>query len=762
MRLKIVSLVIFLFLFKIGSVVAEENIQEWIVYFSSVEEADLYEAAHPERVMDQVDEVLKVELSEEEKAALAGVVERIEPNYTKRATAEAAVNDPLFPQQWGLKAIHYTEFPSTFSKNELLGQEFTIDDEGFIYEGTPFSAESFSIRVPGTTLTRISVELEKVAGAWKLSVFDGDGALLGDNEGSLKKLDVLVPKKSYSEIMVVLEAEGELPQIIGVEGVNHSIVAVIDSGVALHEDFCGNVLYSLGKDFKEKLPYPEDKNGHGTHVTGILAACSGNGIGVAGVIGSAPIDILPLKVLDANGYGGDFEISKAVNSAIEHGVDLINLSIAGRGQTVVLGEAVRKALNDNIPIVAAAGNWNINTDEVYPASYPGVITVAGVTEGLEKVSTSNYGWEVDVSGPGQNIISTYLDNEYFSLNGTSMATPYVTGTLAMLKLLYPDVDLVGMRNHLFEASDDLLAEGFDPESGYGMVNMSKVLSQPLSSAGLEWLSLKNGQELHKTKLQYMGVSSKWMGKKLTVFANDVLVDELTIKNMIEEVNFSGLADGGKSTVKVLAIVSDDSKNIYGVKQLVVKQSGAAAAKTVSFSDVSPDFWAYEEIMGASQAGIINGYGDGSFQPNAPISRKHSVLMLNRLLGWEDLDSFQSPFRDVDSSLTASNFAIMAASKLGIIKGYNGDLFKPENPLTRGQMALILARALGLDDVKFTGEVHNFTDLSPEDEYYDEVQHLAALGIITKQPTYRPTQHITRAQFATMLHRYQVPQMDTVH
>lgn len=758
MLLKIVSLFTFLLFFTLSSAGAEESRQEWIVYFSTEDAATGFKEAHPDQVLDQLGRALKVELSATEKDALSsGVqIENIEHNYRKAATALPDVNDPLFPKQWGLKAINYASFPSTLSKNELVGREFTVNSEVTVYENAPFSADSFQIDLSGTTLSRVSVELEEIEGLWTLGVFDGKGTLISSNVGALEKLDVLLPKKAYDEITVVVETAEEWkqpPRILNVEGVNHSIVAVIDSGVFLHEDFCGNVLYSLGKDYKENLTHPEDKNGHGTHVTGILAACSNNGTGMAGVIGNAPIDILPLKVLDANGYGGDFEISKAINEAIEKKVDLINLSITGRGQTIALKETVLKALNHNIPIVAAAGNWDISTDQVFPAAYPGVITVAGVTEDLQKVSTSNYGWEVDISAPGFNILSTYLNHGYEYLNGTSMATPYVTGTLAMMKALYPGIDLISLRNHLFEKSDDVLEPGYDQNSGYGIVNMKNMLTEPLDLEGSEWLSLKEGQDFDSSEEHFIGVSSKWTGKRLTVFANEVVIDEGEIEDSIMEIDLSGVADSA-GMVKLFAIVTDEEKQVYGVNHLTVGQD-RFRIESSSFSDIPASFWAYKEISQAFQSGMINGYGDGSFKPNAPISRKHSVLMLNRLFQWDELDSYSSPFQDVNSELTAANLAIMTANQKGIIQGYregSGQFFRPENPLTRGQMALILARVLELDGVPFDGTVHEFHDIAPSAEYYNEVQHLTSLGIITKQQAYRPTQHITRAQFAAMLSR----------
>lgn len=744
MPLKI-FLFLLMILFQNDTIHAEYLTSEWIVYFSTPQAAENYQSTHPEKVLDQYGRILKMKLSMDEKNLLQSEssIELIEPNYAKKAATEG---DPLFQQQWGLNAIHYTPNISTLSsKNQLEGKTISINNHDFIYDQTSFSANTFTIKA-ATKLSRISIELENHKGPWSLSIFY-EGKEIGSNEGDLERLDVLIPKEHYEELTVVIE-NADNPTIRRIVGVNHTLVAVIDSGVTLHEDFGDTLLYSLGKNFKDGLEFPEDQNGHGTHVTGILAASTNNGIGIAGVTGDNPVDILPLKVLDKNGYGGDFEISKAVNEAVKQNVDLINMSIAGRGQTHILKEAIVEALQHGIPVVAAAGNWNSSTEKVYPASYPGVITVSAVTEALERVSTSNYGWEVDISAPGDEILSTYLNNQYKTLTGTSMATPFVSGTLAILKSIYPDMDVIELRNHLFLTSKDILAEGYDEISGYGLLDMNAALQGMERRKGLEWLSLKEGQELDFPEQKYLGISSKWAGKNVAVFVNDVPFVKRTITSNMEIVDFSQL-NIGKNHVNLLTFVTDDSKKIYEVDQTIVRNSDVTVP---SFSDVPTSFWAYEEISDASQKGLINGYSDGSFRPNANISRKHSVLILNRLFEWDNLDFYTSPFKDVESTLTSANYAIMAANHNGVIKGYKNGLFQPDHSLTRGQMALILARTLGLEDIKFKGAPHSFKDIKPGDETFDAVQHLTSLGIITKQNNYHPNAYITRAQFTAMITR----------
>lgn len=756
MRLKLLGMFMTLFLSYTQLTYADESDEkEWIVYFTNLEDANHYHFFHPEQVVDQYDYILKVKLTDIEKSSLLQQkqVERIEPNYRKSIADQPSGNDPFLHKQWGLKAINFDDYiqnSSYFFKNELLGEIFTVNGREITYQGQPLASDTISVNLSSATLSRISVEIDHVESPWTLSIYKENGQLIASNKGDFKKLDILIPKAAYNQLEIVLttiEIWDTSPIITDVIGVNHLTIAVIDSGIDLHEDFCGNILYTLGRDFKEGLTYPQDNNGHGTHVTGILAACSNNQLGISGVIGNAPIDILPLKVLDHRGFGGDFEISKAIQEAIDYKVDLINMSLAGKGETLVLRQSVKEALNQNIPIVAAAGNWNMSTEKIYPASYPGVITVSGMTDRMEKVPSSDFGWEVDISAPGYQILSTYLSNQYKVLNGTSMATPYVTGTLALIKLRYPDFGLIEIRDHLFKTSRDILDKGYDQYSGYGLLDLKSALNDDRPPSQVEWLSFKEGQTITLDKGQTIGFSSNWQGMKTTIFANDTFLEEKTISNAIETIDFTKLRMKN-SRLHLSTIITDNHKKVFGINQISVKIGNN---QDHTYTDISSDFWAYDNITTASRIGLVNGYQDGSFKPNSNLSRKHSVLILSRLFKWDSLSSYESPFLDVESQLNTANLAIFSAYENGVVRGNNHQLFYPEKPLTRGQMSLILARALHFSEIE-TSKSHSFKDIKPSDEYYYAVQQLTTKGIITEQDYFKPYNFITRGQFVAMIVR----------
>ncbi|WP_019240920.1 MULTISPECIES: S8 family peptidase [Bacillus] len=214
-------------------------------------------------------------------------------------------------------------------------------------------------------------------------------------------------------------------------------VAVLDTGCDVeHPDLKNRIIG--GRNFtKDDRGNPEvfkDYNGHGTHVAGTIAA-EENGSGVVGVAPEA--SLLIVKVLDKSGSGSYEGIINGILYAIEQKVDIISMSLGGPNDVQELHEAVKKATNQGILVVCAAGNdgdGDDSTDEYgYPGSYNEVISVGAID--LERRSSrfTNSNNEVDLVAPGEKIYSTFLNGTYKSLSGTSMATPHVSGALALLK-----------------------------------------------------------------------------------------------------------------------------------------------------------------------------------------------------------------------------------------------------------------------------------------------------------------------------------------
>ncbi len=224
-------------------------------------------------------------------------------------------------------------------------------------------------------------------------------------------------------------------------------VAVIDSGInGNHEDLKKNIAGKFNTA-GHAINGTEDNNGHGTHVAGIIAAQANNGKGVAGVAPEAKI--ISIKALDLmwNPYtgrlsasGSTADIVRAVNMAVSKKVHVINMSLGGDygpgGEDPVYKAAVTNALDKGIVVVVAAGNETTDLasedNTVLPAEFPGVITVSATVEAGGKASYSNYGaGKITIAAPGSDIASTYKANSYAELDGTSMATPVVSGVVAL-------------------------------------------------------------------------------------------------------------------------------------------------------------------------------------------------------------------------------------------------------------------------------------------------------------------------------------------
>ncbi|WP_042145218.1 S8 family peptidase [Paucisalibacillus sp. EB02] len=205
-------------------------------------------------------------------------------------------------------------------------------------------------------------------------------------------------------------------------------IAVLDTGVDYnHPDLDGKVV--LGYDFVQNDWYPQDQNGHGTHVAGIAAAETNNATGIAGMAPNTKV--LAVRVLDAQGSGSLADIADGIIYAADAGAEVINLSLGCNCDTQTLENAVNYAWNRGAVVVAAAGNDGVRTT-FEPASYENVIAVGAVDSNNRKANFSNWGTWVDVMAPGVDIASTYPNNSYVYMSGTSMASPYVAGQAALL------------------------------------------------------------------------------------------------------------------------------------------------------------------------------------------------------------------------------------------------------------------------------------------------------------------------------------------
>lgn len=256
------------------------------------------------------------------------------------------------------------------------------------------------------------------------------------------------------------------------------IIAVLDTGVdRSHPDLASNLLN--GYDFVNDDADPSDDGTHGTHVAGIIAAVANNGEGVAGM---APRSrILPVKVLDAQGFGPDVAVAKGIIYSVEQGARIINVSSGTPFPSLALKEAVEFADRRGAIVIAAAGNTAERDNAVvYPAAYPQVIAVGALDERDGPASFSQRHPYVALAAPGVNIASTIwragnAGAAYGSGTGTSAAAPHVSALAALLWSTDPRLNKSDIRRILLETADDIGPVGRDDATGAGRINPVRAL-----------------------------------------------------------------------------------------------------------------------------------------------------------------------------------------------------------------------------------------------------------------------------------------------
>ena len=206
------------------------------------------------------------------------------------------------------------------------------------------------------------------------------------------------------------------------------VVAVIDTGCDLeHIDIKNNLL--KGINIIDKSKDPQDDNGHGSHVCGMIAA-ENNGLGMVGV--SPKVKILPVKALDSKGNGSLRNVIEGIIWAADAGADFITMSLGASNSNDQLEKAIQYASLKGSVVFAAAGNSGENTEILYPARYKNVISIGAIDENLSRTSFTCSGEDLDFLSPGHNIFSIAPNSGYAIMSGTSMSNPFAVGCAALL------------------------------------------------------------------------------------------------------------------------------------------------------------------------------------------------------------------------------------------------------------------------------------------------------------------------------------------
>ncbi len=279
------------------------------------------------------------------------------------------------------------------------------------------------------------------------------------------------------------------------QGSTSVILAIMDTGIATSlTDFSGRLL--PGYDFINSDSNPNDDNGHGTAVAAIAAATGNNGAGVAGI--DWRCRILPVKVLDSNGFGQASKWIPALDYAVQAGADVVNLSAGGDNSDSngPLTEAIDRAIAAGVIFISITHNdfGGIR----YPGSLPQCITVGATRLNGWHAGYSNFGPEIDLVAPGGDpndgdpgkIVSLNRNGTTGRFTGTSFAAPQVAGTAALIRALRPDIRQAEMEAILCASAIDQSGgpddtPGFDIFYGYGRLDIPNALTLATARPALE-------------------------------------------------------------------------------------------------------------------------------------------------------------------------------------------------------------------------------------------------------------------------------------
>lgn len=473
---------------------------------------------------------------------------------------------------------------------------------------------------------------------------------------------------------------------LGEKGHEKVRVAVLDTGADfMHPDLINIINRDISKEILDskgtKGPLLGDDyiagvntgegTGHGTHVSGIIAAQANNSAGIAGVGSAWDNSVIELMAVDVFSGVSKTSISHVVQGmeyAMAQGAKVVNLSL-GVAKTEVLNDSALKAECDklykhDITVVCAAGNDGLNDMgkiAAVPGDYDSTISVISVDENNHKAGLSNYGANKDLSAPGTNIFSTLKNASYGQKSGTSMAAPMVTAAAAMMYSVNPDITPAEVKAILRKTAIDIGDPGFDIYTGSGLLDVNAALG--LADYLLDF------EDVFYTDWFYNNVDY--------VYRNDIM---------------TGLSD-----------------RLFGPAQGLSRAQCATilyrlgGREDTVFEDRFPDveetgFYAIPAVW-CNNKNVILGYEDGRFGPDDSITREQLAAMLYRYAAETGQDvSSEADYSGYPDAQAVSAFADDAMSwavDKGIISG-DSWLLNPQGVVSRAQCATMIGRYMMME------------------------------------------------------------------
>lgn len=466
-------------------------------------------------------------------------------------------------------------------------------------------------------------------------------------------------------------------------------VAVLDTGADIsHPDLknvlnlsdSGEVLDNNGTigplqgDGYQNGRYSPD-GGHGTHVSGIIAAEANNGQGIAGVGSARDNSVVDLMAVDV--FSGEKTslayVIRGMEYARNSGAKVINMSLGMRraeiGDQDTFFQAVCNSLaSEGIIIVCAAGNYGTGdngTLDVIPSDYDSTVSVIALNTDQTKFEGSCYGSLKDVSAPGVNIYSTVKGGTYGGMTGTSMAAPEVSGIVAMMCSVNPDLTVSEVKSILRDTATDIGTSGFDVYTAAGLVNAEKAVAAAAPDSGntgyasLPYTDVKKGSWYYDAAA-YMYEHGIMTGLSPTIF-------------------------GGTGKVSRAQFAT-----------ILYRMSGQAEVEyQAKFPDVQEGKFYTDAVLWAANEGIVTGYENGRFGPADSITREQMAVMLYRYVQYLGRDvSNRNSLEQFPDAQSVSRFALEAmqwANAEGIITGTGKGTLEPRADADRAACATMMMR-----------------------------------------------------------------------
>lgn len=416
-------------------------------------------------------------------------------------------------------------------------------------------------------------------------------------------------------------------------------VAVFDSGCDLdHPDLVDNLLTDLAYDSFDNCDLDgadvEDATGHGSLVSGIIGATANNGTGIAGVSYNA--NILPIKVYNDSGtVANSASVLAAYNKLFEYidngtcdTIRVVNTSIGQRpqegyetslGPDTLVEQAIEQARNDyGIATVAAGGNGTPAaggrqplTTNIYPSDLDAVISVTALNEDGTNVYWSDYNACKDISAPGMNVWSTSRYGDYDSESGTSFSSPIVAGTVALMFAARPEATVDDICEALYATAtpiEDTVNDRTETSGSHGALDAERAV--------LYLMLHVPGDTSVVSAFSDVSESDWFFTSTISAYVNGYI---------------NGYADGAFGPMgavtrgQVATILFNMANGSLGSDATFAQD--ADGAYITGFNDVDGNAFYAKAIAWAKKEGVVNGYADGTFKPDSPVSVQEFVCML---------------------------------------------------------------------------------------------------------------------------------------